>query len=89
MGSEAELHDADPDRGESEGERAQSSPEREISDQRLESEGKEADSEEHDYGQRVMTSRRREVIASGSERSDENNFVDDGDEEVNQARRSG
>ncbi|RWR77214.1 protein LEO1 [Cinnamomum micranthum f. kanehirae] len=88
VGSEAELHDVDPDRAESEGERAQSSPEREISDQRLESEGKEADSEEHDYRQRVMTSR-REVIASGSERSDENNYVDDGDEEVNQARISG
>ncbi|XP_058070392.1 protein LEO1 homolog isoform X2 [Magnolia sinica] len=83
--SEVEIHDVDPNQRESEGERVQSSPEREISGQRVESEGKEADSEDQEYGQRVVTSRRREVIVSGSERSEENNYVDDEDEEVDQA----
>ncbi|XP_043696766.1 protein LEO1 homolog isoform X1 [Telopea speciosissima] len=85
--SDVELHDVEPDPGESEGERAQSSPERDVSDQRAESEGKEADSDEQEeYGQRVVTSRRREVIDSESERS-ENQYVDNEDEEVDQARR--
>ncbi|OVA00791.1 Leo1-like protein [Macleaya cordata] len=92
--SEAELHDVDPDRGESEAERvqssperAQSSPEREISDQRVESEGKEAESdEEEEYGQRVVTSRRRDVVDSESERSEEHHYVDNEDEEVDETR---
>ncbi|XP_019053449.1 PREDICTED: protein LEO1 homolog isoform X2 [Nelumbo nucifera] len=86
--SDAELHDVDPDPGESEGERAQSSPEREVSDQREESEGKEVESDDQEeYGQRVVTSRRREVIDSESERSEENQYVDNEDEEVDQAAR--
>ncbi|CAA6657395.1 unnamed protein product [Spirodela intermedia] len=83
--SEAELHETYPEQGESEGERVQSSPEREVSDQRLESEGKDEESEDHGYGQRVMTGRRREVVASDSERSADNHYADNEDEEVDQA----
>lgn len=85
--SEGELHDADPDPGESEGERDQSSQEVEVADQREESEGKQSESDEkEEYGQRVVTSRRRDVIESGSERSEENHYADNEDEEVDQAR---
>lgn len=83
--SEAELHERYPDQGESEGERVQSSPEREVSDQRLESEGKDEESEDHGYGQRVVTSRRREVVASDSEISEDNHYAGNEDEEVDQA----
>ncbi|KAK9278642.1 hypothetical protein L1049_028215 [Liquidambar formosana] len=87
--SEGDIRDADPDPGESEGERDQSSQEVEVDDQREESEGKETDSDEkEEYGQRVVTSRRRDVVESGSERSEENHYVDNEDEEVDQARRS-
>ncbi|XP_068662701.1 protein LEO1 homolog isoform X2 [Aristolochia californica] len=87
--SERDLQDIDPDRGESEGERVQSSQERDMSDQMMESGGKdEEDSDEQDgYGQRVVTSRIREVTASVSERSDENHYAENEDEEVDQARR--
>ncbi|XP_059643295.1 protein LEO1 homolog isoform X2 [Cornus florida] len=85
--SEGELHDIDPDHGESEGERDQSSQDMEVGDQREESEGKETDSDEkEEYGQRVVTSRRRDVIESGSERSEEHHYADNEDEEVDQAR---
>ncbi|XP_077211382.1 protein LEO1 homolog isoform X2 [Tasmannia lanceolata] len=84
--SEVELNDIDPDQGESEGERVQSSMEKEIS-HGLESEEKEAESDEQEYAPRVVTSRRREIVASESEGSEENNSIDNGDEEVNQARR--
>ncbi|CAL5372271.1 unnamed protein product [Camellia sinensis] len=85
--SEGELRDADPDPGESEGERDQSSQEVEVADQREESEGKQSESDEkEEYGQRVVTSRRRDVIESGSERSEENHYADNEDEEVDQAR---
>ncbi|XP_077223112.1 protein LEO1 homolog [Tasmannia lanceolata] len=84
--SEAELHDIDPDQGESEGDRVQSSVEREIS-HGPESEGKEAESDEQEYMPRAVTSKRREIIASGSEGSEENNSIDNEDEEVNQATR--
>ncbi|XP_010922107.1 protein LEO1 homolog isoform X2 [Elaeis guineensis] len=80
--SEAEAHDIDLDMAESEGERVQSSPEREISDQRMESEAKDAESEEEGYGQRVVTSRRREVVASESEGSEENHYADHDNEDV-------
>lgn len=87
MESDGELHDADPVHGESEGERDQSSQEVEVGDQREESEGKDSESDEkEDYGHRVVTSRRRDVIESGSERSEENRYVDNEDEEVDQAR---
>lgn len=87
MESDGELHDADPVHGESEGERDQSSQEVEVGDQREESEGKDSESDEkEDYGHRVVTSRRRDVIESGSERSEENRYADNEDEEVDQAR---
>lgn len=83
--SEGELHDATADHGESEGERDQSSPEVEAGDQRDESEGKYSESDgREEYGQRVVTSRRRDVVESESERSEGNHFVDNGDEEVDQ-----
>ncbi|KAK9105193.1 hypothetical protein Scep_022037 [Stephania cephalantha] len=85
--SEAELQDVDPDPGESEAERAQSSIEREVSNQEAESDGKEAESDEQEeYGRRVATSRMREVVESESDRSEENRYVDNEDEEVDQAR---
>ncbi|KAH9778096.1 protein LEO1-like [Citrus sinensis] len=85
--SEGEMHDAEPDPGQSEGERDQSSQEVDVVDQREESEAKYTDSDEkEEYGQRVATSRRREVIESGSERSEENHYPDHEDEEVDQAR---
>ncbi|XP_009615613.1 protein LEO1 homolog [Nicotiana tabacum] len=87
MESEGEMQDVDPGQGESEGERDQSSQEIEVGDQRVESEGRDSESDEkEEYGQRVVTSRRREVIDSESERSEENRFGDNEDEEVNQAR---
>ncbi|RVW58465.1 Protein LEO1-like [Vitis vinifera] len=85
--SEGELRDVDPDPGESEAERDQSSEDVEVGDQREESEGRETGSDEKEgYGQRVVTSRRRDVIESGSERSEENHYADHEDEEVDQAR---
>lgn len=86
--SEAELHGVDPDQGESEAERGQSSQGRELSDQRSVSGPIDVDSEEEGYGQRVVTSRRREVIASDSERSDEHHYVNNEDEEVGQPMKS-
>ncbi|XWS51210.1 hypothetical protein CRYUN_Cryun12cG0157300 [Craigia yunnanensis] len=85
--SDGDLRDVEPDPGESEGEREQSSQEVDIGDQREESEAKDTDSDEkEEYGQRVVTSRRREVIESGSERSEEHHYPDNEDEEVDQAR---
>lgn len=87
MESEGEMQDVDPGHGESEGERDQSSQEIEVGDQKVESEGRDSESDEkEEYGQRVVTSRRREVIDSESERTEENRFGDNEDEEVNQAR---
>ncbi|KAJ6853480.1 protein LEO1-like protein [Iris pallida] len=86
--SEGEAHNVDHEQGESEGERVQSSPEREGSYQQEESEGKEAKSEEG-YEQRVVTSRRRGVIASDSEGSEDNQYAghENEDEEIDQARK--
>lgn len=82
--SEGELVEVEPDPGESEGERDQSSQEVEVGDQRDEIGGKETDSDEkEDYGQRVVTSKRRDVIESGSE---ENHYPDNDEEEVDQGR---
>lgn len=87
MESDGELHDADPVHGESDGERDQSSQEVEVGDRREESEGKETESDDkEEYGHRVVTSRRRDVIESGSERSEENRFAVNEDEEVDQTR---
>ncbi|KAJ7978722.1 protein LEO1-like [Quillaja saponaria] len=87
--SEGDLHDAEPDPGESEGERDQSSQEVDVGDQREESEARDSDSDEKEqYDQRVVTSKRRErsVIESGSEKSEENHYPDNEDEEVDEAR---
>ncbi|KAF7838520.1 protein LEO1-like protein [Senna tora] len=85
--SEGDLPDGDPDPGESEGEREQSSQEVDIGDQREESEARDTDSDaKDDYTQRVVTSKRRDVIESGSERSEEHHYPDNDDEEVDEAR---
>ncbi|XP_022853331.1 protein LEO1 homolog [Olea europaea var. sylvestris] len=84
--SEGEPLDVDVLHGESEGEKSQSSQEVEIGDQREESEERYLESDDEGYGQRVVTSRRRNTIDSGSERSGENYFIASKDEEVNQAR---
>ncbi|XP_073259714.1 protein LEO1 homolog isoform X2 [Populus alba] len=82
--SEGEMREVEPDPGESEGEREQSSQEVDIGDQRDESDAKDSDSDaKEEYGHRVATSRRRDVIESGSE---EHHYVDHEDEEVDQAR---
>ncbi|KAL4184252.1 hypothetical protein AMTRI_Chr10g224640 [Amborella trichopoda] len=84
--SEGERPEIDVDREESEGERVQSSHEREVSDHRQESGGKDEESDEQDYGHRAATSRRREVIASESEGSEEHHSVENGDDEIQQIR---
>ncbi|MCL7048997.1 hypothetical protein MKW94_018690 [Papaver nudicaule] len=81
--SEGERAQSSPERAQSSQERAQSSPEREISDQRgADSEGKEveSDDEEEEYGQRVVTSRRREVVDSESEEHQYDNEEEEGDQ---------
>lgn len=83
--SEGELRDAEPDPGESEGERDQSSQEVEPGVHREESEGRYSDSDEKEE----LTSRRRNVIESGSERSEENHYPDNEDDEVGQTRSPG
>lgn len=84
--SDAELHEVEPDPGESEGERDQSSQEVDIDDQREDSGRKEMDSDEKMYyGQGVVTSRTRDDVESGSERSEDRHYHDDEDEEVDQA----
>ncbi|KAJ1406250.1 Leo1-like protein [Sesbania bispinosa] len=60
----------------------------EVGDQREESEGRDTDSDaKNEYSQRVVTSKRRDVIESGSERSEEeNHYPENDDEEVDGAR---
>ncbi|CAN1312265.1 Protein LEO1 homolog, partial [Linum perenne] len=85
--SEGDMREVEPDPGESEGEREPSSQEVDIEDNREESEPKDAESEEkEEYAERVITSRRRDVVESESERSEEQHYVDHDDEEVEQAR---
>ncbi|KAJ8752729.1 hypothetical protein K2173_007039 [Erythroxylum novogranatense] len=85
--SEVEMREVEPDPGESEGEREPSSQDVDVGDHREESEAKYTDSEEkEEFGHRVVTSRRRDVIESGSERSEEPHYADHEDEEVDQAR---
>ncbi|KAK6925091.1 Leo1-like protein [Dillenia turbinata] len=84
-----ELREVEPDPGESEGERDQSSQEVDARAQREESEERETDSEEkEEYGQRAVTSRRHDIVQSGSERSEEGHHAENEDEEVDQARSS-
>lgn len=85
--SEGEMHEVEPDPAESEGEREPSSEEVDVGDEREVSEAKEADSDEkEDYAPRVPTSRRHEIIESGSERSEGQHYADNEDEEVDQDR---
>ncbi|XP_023742931.1 protein LEO1 homolog isoform X2 [Lactuca sativa] len=79
-----ELQEMDQEQIESEGERDQSSQEVDLGDQREESEGKDSGSDQ--LGQKVVTSRRREVVESESERSEENQYMDNADEDVDQPR---
>lgn len=90
--SEGDFREEEPEVGESEGEREQSFPEVEAGEQQEESEARETDSEEkEEYAQRVVTSRRRDVVDSGSERSEEQEprYVDPEDEEVGQTGSPG
>ncbi|KAK2387683.1 protein LEO1 protein [Trifolium repens] len=77
---------------ESEGEREQISQEVEVEvgDQRgEESEARDTDSDaKDDYSQRVVTSKRRDVVESGSEDNHFNENDDEEEEEVDTARRS-
>ncbi|KDP31332.1 hypothetical protein JCGZ_11708 [Jatropha curcas] len=85
--SEGEMREVEPDPGESEGEREPSSEEVDVGDEREVSEAKDADSDEkEEYGHRVVASRRRDIIESGSDRSEEQHYSDHEDEEVDQAR---
>lgn len=90
--SEGEYREEEPEVGESEGEREQSSQEVEVGEQHEESEARETDSDDkEDYAQKVVTSRRRDIVDSGSERSEEQepHYIDPEDEEVGQTRSHG
>ncbi|KAK3124181.1 hypothetical protein QOZ80_7BG0582990 [Eleusine coracana subsp. coracana] len=86
--SEGEVHQADLDQGESDGDKVQSSPERELNEQRMQNDARGTDSEDEGYQQRKVVSRRG-VVASESEGSEDNYY--DGqardDEEVHEARK--
>ncbi|TVU13208.1 hypothetical protein EJB05_40743, partial [Eragrostis curvula] len=87
--SEGEAHQADVDQGESDGDKVQSSPERELGDQRMQTDARGTDSEDEGYEQRTVASRRRGVVASESEGSEDNYYGDQAhdDEEVREARK--
>ncbi|KAG1347810.1 protein LEO1 [Cocos nucifera] len=89
--TEAERHSVDVDQGKSKGERIQKSPERDISHQRMENEGKDTESEGKGYEQRVVRSRRQIVIASESAGSENKHDADHDSEDadVDQARKRG
>ncbi|KAL8457549.1 hypothetical protein ACS0TY_035422 [Phlomoides rotata] len=85
--SEGESEEVDHLQRDSEGERDKSSQEVEIGDQREESEQTYSESDEkEDYSQQGVTSRRRDAVDSGSERSGENHYVANDDDDVNQHR---
>ncbi|CAH1442951.1 unnamed protein product [Lactuca virosa] len=86
LGNDGELHEINDDQIESEGERDHNSQEVDLGDQRDESEGNDSRSDQReDYNQRVVTSRIRDVVESDSERSEENHYVGNADEEVDHA----
>jgi len=87
--SEGEAHRADLDQGESDGDKVHSSPERELDDQRMEPDARGMDSEDEGYQQRTVSSRRRGVVASESEGSEDNYYADGAqeDEEPRQTRK--
>ncbi|XP_076946157.1 protein LEO1 homolog [Bidens hawaiensis] len=82
--TDGELHEMDQEHMESEGERDQSSQEVDLENQREESVGKDSASDQ--IGQQGVTSRRREVVESESERSEENQYMDNAEEEIDQPR---
>ncbi|OWM90378.1 hypothetical protein CDL15_Pgr014680 [Punica granatum] len=85
--TDVDFRGVEPDPVESEGERDQSSQEVDIGDPREESERRDTDSDERgDYDPKVATSMGRGVIESGSERSEDQRYHDDEDEEVDQTR---
>ncbi|KAF0903528.1 hypothetical protein E2562_027958, partial [Oryza meyeriana var. granulata] len=87
--SEAEAHRADLDQGESDGEKVQSSPEREPSDHEMQNDATGMDSEDEVYEQRAVASRRRGVVASESEGSEDDYYAGRAheDEEPRQTRK--
>ncbi|ONM28042.1 Protein LEO1-like protein [Zea mays] len=87
--SEGEAHGADLDQGESDGDKVQSSPERELDDQRMEPDARGMDSEDEGYQQRTVSGRRRGVIASESEGSEDSYYAAGAqeDEEPRQTRK--
>ncbi|XP_052162844.1 protein LEO1 homolog isoform X1 [Oryza glaberrima] len=88
--SEAEAHQADLDQGESDGEKVQSSPEREFSDRVMQNDAAGMDSEDGGYQQRPVASGRRGVVASESEGSEDDYYAGRGheDEEPHQTRKT-
>uniref|UniRef100_A0A0E0JBI0 RNA polymerase-associated protein LEO1 n=1 Tax=Oryza nivara TaxID=4536 RepID=A0A0E0JBI0_ORYNI len=88
--SEAEAHRADLDQGESDGEKVQSSPERELSDRVMQNDAAGMDSEDEAYQQRPVASRRRGVVASESEGSEDDYYAGRAheDEEPRQTRKA-
>ncbi|XP_051115752.1 protein LEO1 homolog isoform X2 [Andrographis paniculata] len=85
--SEGEPNELEQLHGESEDERDKSSQEVEIGDQREESEERYSESDEKgEYRQQVAESRRHDEVESGSERSGENLYAANEDDEVNQAQ---
>ncbi|VAH30948.1 unnamed protein product [Triticum turgidum subsp. durum] len=88
--SETEAHPADLDQGESDPEKVQSSPERELSDGVMQTDARGMDSEEDGYEQQAVPSRRREVVASESEGSEDNYYAGQApeDEEAPQRKPS-
>ena len=87
--SEGEAHRANLDQGESDGDKVHSSPERELDDQRMEPDARGMDSEDEGYQQRTVSSRRRGVVASESEGSEDNYYADGAqdNEEPRQTRK--
>jgi RNA polymerase-associated protein LEO1 len=89
--SEGEAHPADLEHGESDGDKVQSSPERELDDQRMQTDARGTYSEDEGYEQRMVASRRRSVVASESEGSEDNYYdgqaQDDEEAEAHEARK--
>lgn len=89
MESEGEIPEVEQG-GDSEAEREQSSQEVEGGEQQEESEARETDSDSKgEFVQGGATSRRRDVVDSGSERSEDHRFVDQEDDDGDQVRSSG
>jgi RNA polymerase-associated protein LEO1 len=86
--SEGEVHPADLDQGESDVEKVQSSPERELSDGVMQADARGMESEDEGYERQAVASRRRPAVASESEGSGDNYYVDQShqDEEAPQRK---